>query len=495
MCATCDANTLTVPVGTQGAQGLYGGFSTKFKFGLSTVPTPSTSEIRLNNSTYSAATFLYVSSTNFDSIGVSNWLTSFNNSGSFGFVRLFKETDSTIFITGQITSVTNNGSDYTLGFTYISSSGTFLSGDGTVLTFSATGPVGPVNILNTDIETHALDSNFTLTAGTSKNIVLITSNSTTVTTASRTWTLLPVTGQQNNFRIIIPSGVIGATFNITIVQGINTLIVMQPGTINVRQLDFYWNGSSYTVVRSFPDYPGNTNSTNGNVYEGLIGTEWQFGVQGGSPGTISFNTVLPDGVLLKTKEAFIECIGALTSAGTSQVSWGYTDVVDAFDSARDSAKYPYNSINQVVKPSSYGTATGNSVSINKKSGVITTATLSAAAGVITSITLTNSIITADTKVNASLGTYSGTYNTNGLPNLLSVDVTNGQVIFKILNMHSANALNGTINIMFSIVEHGNDQEYLKIQTGTPVNLTMTITGSALTAGYIRILIPYIVRKV
>ena len=125
--------------GTNGIDGLFGGFSAEWAFDTSTSTGPGSTLLRLNNAAYASVTEIYVSEDNIGGINVDNFITSFNNSGAFGLVRLFKEDDSTIFWYGRITGVTDNGTDQTLTVTYIGHNGSFSATDNVVLSFAANG--------------------------------------------------------------------------------------------------------------------------------------------------------------------------------------------------------------------------------------------------------------------------------------------------------------------------------------------------------------------
>lgn len=130
-------NSLPIGItGAAGAQGLFGGFSGQWVFSTSTSTGPSSTQLRLNSTTYSAVTAIYVSDTNFNSIDYDAFLDSLSNSSSFGYVRIFKIDDQTKFWVGKITAVTDNGTDHTLAVTYILSNSAFSASDNVVLTFS-----------------------------------------------------------------------------------------------------------------------------------------------------------------------------------------------------------------------------------------------------------------------------------------------------------------------------------------------------------------------
>lgn len=82
----------------------------------------------------------------------------------------------------------------------------------------------------------------------------------------------------------------------------------------------------------------------------------------------------------------------------------------------------------------------------------TSASLTTAA--LTSATFTASnaaAVTGRNVVGATISAYSGTYGTNGIPQLLSAVVSsNGVITFTIYNAHATNALNGTLTIVYEL---------------------------------------------
>lgn len=148
--STCTSTALPIGIqGETGAQGIFGGFSAEWIFNTTTTPTPSSTHLRFNSATYSSVTEIYVSDTGTGSLNMDLFLDSLSNSANFGYIKIFKKSDSTKFWTGKITSVTDNGADHTLIVTYILANSTFAASDAVVLTFSPAGPQGPDVLYNT----------------------------------------------------------------------------------------------------------------------------------------------------------------------------------------------------------------------------------------------------------------------------------------------------------------------------------------------------------
>lgn len=96
------------------------------------------------------------------------------------------------------------------------------------------------------------------------------------------------------------------------------------------------------------------------------------------------------------------------------------------------------------------TSLSTGVTINSSSGVITTVTANVGTNSSTTFTVTNSAVSTNSVVVASLGDYSGTIGTNGHPYILVDSIASGSFSIKICNASSNNALNGTLKIKFIV---------------------------------------------
>jgi hypothetical protein len=159
--SSCSCSSTSLPIGptgttgSTGARGEYGGFSGDWIFNGSTGSGPASTNIRLNSATPASVTTIYISNVNSDSVDVTNFLVSFTNNSKFGYIRLFKETDNTIFWYGEITAVVNNVTEIVLTVTYFDSNSAFTALDNVVVTFSPSGASG-VSVLSnntTDVAT------------------------------------------------------------------------------------------------------------------------------------------------------------------------------------------------------------------------------------------------------------------------------------------------------------------------------------------------------
>ena len=105
-----------------------------------------------------------------------------------------------------------------------------------------------------------------------------------------------------------------------------------------------------------------------------------------------------------------------------------------------------------LKSESIGTATaGNTATINAKFGELTSGTLTTAAATAASLVITNSFVTANSKVEVHLVQYSGTVVTNGIPIVFKAVPTANTLTITLVNV-GANALNGTVKVQFRIFD-------------------------------------------
>jgi hypothetical protein len=91
------------------------------------------------------------------------------------------------------------------------------------------------------------------------------------------------------------------------------------------------------------------------------------------------------------------------------------------------------------------------VTVNASSGVITTVSSTLAAQGTSTFTITNNTVTATSVVKLTVGTYGGTFGTNGTPVAIVSAVASGSFNITIYNAHASNALNGTLKIHFAVL--------------------------------------------
>jgi hypothetical protein len=94
------------------------------------------------------------------------------------------------------------------------------------------------------------------------------------------------------------------------------------------------------------------------------------------------------------------------------------------------------------------TATAGAATLNKQSGVITSEALTTTAAGSYTLTLTNSVASAASRVLVSVD--NGT-NTQGIPVVSTVTPGASSIVIKVFNLHGSQALNGTLKISYLIV--------------------------------------------
>jgi hypothetical protein len=136
--------------GTNGSDGLYGGWSLKWKFDSNVGSGTGSSEVRLNNASPVSATVIYVNDNAFGT-GAANVFLSSVTSAPYGRIKIFKEYDSTIFWLATITAADDTIVPAEVKFTVtdVVTNGSFTDGDDIVLTLApagATGSQGPIGL-------------------------------------------------------------------------------------------------------------------------------------------------------------------------------------------------------------------------------------------------------------------------------------------------------------------------------------------------------------
>lgn len=98
------------------------------------------------------------------------------------------------------------------------------------------------------------------------------------------------------------------------------------------------------------------------------------------------------------------------------------------------------------------TITGTSPQVcNGQRGIVTTGTLTTAAVTATTFQITNSSVTTSSLVMCTNQAYSGTYVTNGEPVIMECKPGSGTITVGITNVHATNALNGTLQLGFTVL--------------------------------------------
>ena len=132
--------------GFSGLQGGFGGDSQPFLFNTNTANSPAGTRMNFDNSTYSSVGLIRMAYTNRYSVDIQTWLSNLGTSTNYvkGTLRIFKESDSSIFADYNFWDVQDNGSNgyeiYTS--TYLGSNGAFAQDDNVVVTFARAGNSG-----------------------------------------------------------------------------------------------------------------------------------------------------------------------------------------------------------------------------------------------------------------------------------------------------------------------------------------------------------------
>jgi hypothetical protein len=131
------------PAGSDGSDGLYGGWSLKWKFDSNVVSGTGSSEVRLNNASPVSATVIYVNDDAFGT-GAADVFLSSVTSAPYGRIKIFKEYDSTIFWLATITAADDTIVPAEVKFTVtdVVTNGSFTNGDDIVLTLAPAGATG-----------------------------------------------------------------------------------------------------------------------------------------------------------------------------------------------------------------------------------------------------------------------------------------------------------------------------------------------------------------
>lgn len=157
-CGCAEAPTLPYLTGDAGDDGLFGGYSLAWKFDSATnLTAPNATYLKFNNATISSVTAIKINETNKDSIVVDAFLDSFDNSGNFGLLKIFKEYDSSKFAFFELTNISDGGSHQDLTVTYIDGNGTFTTNDVLVVSFTPKGETG-TNGSNAATKAYVLDA-------------------------------------------------------------------------------------------------------------------------------------------------------------------------------------------------------------------------------------------------------------------------------------------------------------------------------------------------
>lgn len=129
--------------GTNGSNGLYGGWSLKWKFDDNTGSGTGSNEVRLNSVDPQTANVIYVNDDAFGT-GAADVFLSSVTSAPYGRIKIFKEYDSTVFWLATITAADDTAVPAEVKFTVtdVVTNGSFTDGDDIVLTLAPAGATG-----------------------------------------------------------------------------------------------------------------------------------------------------------------------------------------------------------------------------------------------------------------------------------------------------------------------------------------------------------------
>ena len=139
----CFDESVQLALGPAGSNGLYGGWSLKWKFDSNVGPGTGSSEVRLNNVSPVSATVIYVNDDAFGT-GAADVFLSSVTSAPYGRIKIFKEYDSTIFWLATITAADDTIVPAEVKFTVtdVVTNGSFTDADDIVLTLAPAGATG-----------------------------------------------------------------------------------------------------------------------------------------------------------------------------------------------------------------------------------------------------------------------------------------------------------------------------------------------------------------
>ncbi len=286
----------------------------------------------------------------------------------------------------------------------------------------------------------------------------------------------------------------GATLNI---NGIGACDLVKLGRVKINRDDLT-SGRMYEVI-----YDGTHTEF---VVQGLpnsIRAYYIFAENGGAQGAISLTSAIPVGIELKINQALINIIEAPTSAGLAVIEFGNTGGVNTLTGMFDSER-PFND------PSSYGRGIVYSSfqAANVPYGTFTIT--GGAGGTIDTVTVDGVNILNGTVAYSSSLTVTARHvaaNINSNPNTTYRASSSGAVVYlyvTILNKFSFGSTNLPVIATATTMTVGTYQDVgfsgLSNNTGTwvpgyyitggPLVINIKISGADLTAGILKLTVPY-----
>lgn len=191
-----------------------------------------------------------------------------------------------------------------------------------------------------------IDSNHSFVAGVDAATLYVAGNSITST---RVWDFAADFNYDTRFTIYIPNRfTIGAGSSLTIEGDGTTLKVLGPGTYFSTKFNLYYADGDWRISEEPSYVPTSVAGTTTQQFVRWTSATYNFGASGGSIGTITLSTVIPEGAILLRNQSIIETVTPVTSAGSAEISWGYTGVAAGFDAAKAYSSAPYTTTNLVA---------------------------------------------------------------------------------------------------------------------------------------------------
>jgi hypothetical protein len=156
-------------------------------------------------------------------------------------------------------------------------------------------------------------------------------------------------------------------------------------------------------------------------------------------------TTLADGTLAKPSLAFVSSPGTGVFYGGSNTF--KVDANKTLVATVASTGITMGTGTAISVDNGTAAATAGAATLSKQSGVITSEAVTTAAQAAYTLTLTNTVVAATSRVTASVD--NGT-NTQGIPVVGIVTPGSGSVVIKVYNLHATQALNGTLKIAFNV---------------------------------------------
>ncbi len=159
--------------------------------------------------------------------------------------------------------------------------------------------------------------------------------------------------------------------------------------------------------------------------------------------------VIAGQVLWDTQKGDVAFPGLSPTAIDNMVIGAVTPAAGTFTTATTTGLATAASI-KVDTGTKTASATAGAATLNKNSGVITSESLTTAAGATYTLTITDSAVAAADQVYASV--QNGT-NSAGLPAVTTITPASGSLVVVVRNAHATDAFNGTIKVAYTVIKN------------------------------------------